>query len=57
MNNSFLHRDCYVPKSEPLLSEVAAFLDYIRTGQPGQLATALDGIRTLEIIERSEKGS
>ncbi len=57
MNNSFIHRDCYVPKAEPLLSEVTAFMNYVRTGEPGQLATAADGIRTLEIIERSQKGS
>jgi len=57
MNNSYIHRDCYVPKAEPLLSEVTAFLEYVRSGKPGQLATAVDGIRTLEIIERSQRGS
>ena len=57
MNNSFIHRDCYVPKSEPLLSEVTAFMAYVRSGDPGRLATGSDGIRTLEIIETSQRDS
>jgi UDP-N-acetylglucosamine 3-dehydrogenase len=57
LNNSFIHRDCYVPKAEPLLSEVKAFMEYAQTGNPGRLATVADGIRTLEVIERSQKGS
>jgi UDP-N-acetylglucosamine 3-dehydrogenase len=56
MNNSFIHRDCYVPKAEPLMSEVAAFLEYVRSGNPGILATAADGLRPLEIIETNQRG-
>lgn len=56
MNNSFIHRDCYVPKAEPLLSELIAFFNFVRSGEAGQLANAADGLRPLEIIESSNRG-
>jgi predicted dehydrogenase len=56
LNNSFIHRDCFVPKAEPLLSEDAAFFQYVRTGEAGELALAADGLRTLEIIQNHRKG-
>ncbi len=56
LNNSFIHRDCFVPKAEPLLSQDAAFIRYVATGEAGdrirgELALAADGLRTLEIIQ------
>jgi predicted dehydrogenase len=56
LNNSFIHRDCFVPKAEPLLSQDAAFLRFVETGEAGdrtrgELALAADGLRTLEIIQ------
>ncbi len=54
MNNAFIHRDCFVPKTEPLLSELAAFLNYVVTGEPGELAMGVDGLRALEIIEQQK---
>lgn len=60
LNNSFIHRDCFVPKAEPLLSQDAAFFHYVRTGQAGErgkgeLALAADGLRPLEIIQNHRK--
>lgn len=56
LNNSFIHRDCFVPKAEPLLSQDAAFFHYVRTGEAGELALAADGLRALEIIQDPPKG-
>jgi len=56
LNNSFIHRDCFVPKAEPLLSQDAAFFHYVRTGDAGELALAADGLRALEIIDDQPKG-
>ena len=56
LNNSFIHRDCFVPKSEPLLSQDAAFFHYVRTGDAGELALAADGLRALEIIQDHPQG-
>lgn len=55
LNNSFIHRDCFVPKSEPLLSQDAAFFRYAATGEAGELALAADGLRPLEIIQTHRK--
>jgi predicted dehydrogenase len=51
LNNSFIHRDCFVPKAEPLLNQDAAFFRYAAGGEPGELALAADGLRPLEIIQ------
>lgn len=56
LNNAFIHRDCFVPKAEPLLSQDAAFFHYVRTGEAGELALAADGLRALEIIQDHPKG-
>ncbi len=56
LNNAFIHRDCFVTKAEPLLSQDAAFFHYVRTGEAGELALAADGLRALEIIQDHPKG-
>lgn len=51
INHSYVVRNCFVRKGEPLFFELKAFLDYL-SGKPiGHLATADDSIKTLEILE------
>jgi predicted dehydrogenase len=50
LDNSFITRVCNVKRSEPLLEELIAFRDLVLSGDGRQLATADDGIRTLEIL-------
>lgn len=47
--NSYIVRDCHIKKDEPLLKEIEAFLQYIKTGDIGSLATVQDSIITLEV--------
>jgi predicted dehydrogenase len=55
IDNSFIQRDCPVQKVEPLAREMDAFVHFVRTGEPGELATAADGLRPLELIESNAK--
>lgn len=49
VNNSYVVRGCHIKKDEPLLKEVAAFIDYLETGERGSLATIEDSIITLQV--------
>jgi UDP-N-acetylglucosamine 3-dehydrogenase len=50
INHSYVVRNCFVRKGEPLAFELKAFLDYV-SGRPiGNLAVAEDSIKTLEIL-------
>jgi predicted dehydrogenase len=51
INHSYVVRNCFVKKGEPLFYEQKAFLDYISDKPIGHLATADDSIKTLEILE------
>ena len=51
INNSFVTRGCFVKKSEPLLNELASFIDYVQTGNKPISATIEDSIETLQIVE------
>jgi UDP-N-acetylglucosamine 3-dehydrogenase len=55
IDNSFIQRDCHVQKVEPLAREIDAFVHFVRTGEHGELATAADGLRPLELIESNAK--
>ncbi len=48
-NNSYVIRNCFVQKEEPLVKELRAFLQYLETGNRGGLSTIKDSIITLEI--------
>ncbi len=48
-NNSYVIRNCFVQKEEPLLREHKAFLKFLKTGNRGGLSTIRDSIITLEI--------
>ncbi len=48
-NNSYVVRSCYIKKDEPLLKEIEAFINYLKTGDRGDLATIQDSIVTLEV--------
>jgi predicted dehydrogenase len=50
LNNSFLTRNCFVKKSEPLLNELAAFIKYVKNGNVGINTTIEDSIKTLLIV-------
>jgi len=51
INHSYLVRNCFVRKGEPLFFELTAFLDYLSGAPIGHLANADDSIRTLELLE------
>jgi UDP-N-acetylglucosamine 3-dehydrogenase len=51
INHSYLVRNCFVRKGEPLFLELKAFLDYLSDKPIGNLATADDSIKTLELLE------
>lgn len=53
MNNSYAVRNCPVKKGEPLYNEIAAFINYVRTGSGSEMASIEDSIKTLEILEKS----
>ncbi|MFP4418061.1 MAG: Gfo/Idh/MocA family oxidoreductase [Fibrobacterota bacterium] len=44
-------RSCPVHKGEPLVNELQAFVNFVNTGDRGNLATIEDSILTLEIID------
>ena len=50
LDNSFITRTCSIRRGEPLLEELRAFRDLVKSGDGGQLANVEDGIRTLEIL-------
>jgi len=52
INNSYLVRDCFVKKGEPLYNELDCFINYINTGEKANLATIEDSIITLETLEK-----
>jgi predicted dehydrogenase len=47
--NAFSTRSCIVRKEEPLLGELTAFVEYVKTGNIGDLATIEDSITTIRI--------
>jgi len=51
--NSYVVRDCHIKKDEPLLKELEAFIHYVKTGEPGSLASIEDSIITLEVAAQS----
>lgn len=50
INHSYVVRNCFVRKGEPLAFELKAFLKYLAEGKIGDLATPDDSIKTLEIL-------
>ncbi len=50
VNNSFVIRNCFVKKSEPLFDELSSFINYIKTGQKPISATIEDSIETLQTV-------
>ena len=48
-NNSYVVRGCHIKKDEPLLKEIEAFINYLKTGNRGDLATIQDSLITLEV--------
>ncbi len=54
-NSSYLSRWCFVQKGEPLRNELKAFIEYVKNGNIGDLASFEDSIKTLEIIEKYNK--
>ncbi len=48
-NNSYVIRNCFVKKEEPLVRELKAFLRYLKSGDRSGLSTIKDSIITLEI--------
>jgi len=51
ISHSYVVRNCFVRKGEPLFFELKAFLEYLAKRPIGHLATADDSIKTLEILE------
>ncbi len=51
-NNSYVIRNCFVQKEEPLVREHRAFLRYLKTGNRGGLSTIQDSIITLKIANQ-----
>ncbi len=51
-NNSYVIRECFVKKGEPLRAELVAFMEYVETGNSDGLASLEDGLLTLETIYR-----
>lgn len=49
-NNSYRVRDIHIKKDEPLLKELEAFIDYLKSGKRGCLASIEDSIETLEAV-------
>lgn len=50
--NSFITKSCFVNRSNALQDELEAFINYLRTGNSGSLATVHDSIITLEIASK-----
>ena len=53
-NNSYVIRNCFVKKEEPLVRELRAFLRYLKTGDRSGLSSIQDSIITLEISSYQE---
>lgn len=53
-NNSYVTRNCFVKKDEPLKKELEAFIDYLQTGKTTQLSTVEDSIITLKIANQEK---
>lgn len=51
--NSYGVRKCIVKKEEPLLNELKAFINFIKTGERGDLATIEDSLITIKISSQS----
>lgn len=51
VNNSYVIRDCIVMKSEPLVNELKAFVDFVNDRPADFLTTLEDSIEILRIIE------
>lgn len=51
--NSYGVRKCIVKKEEPLLNELKAFVNFIKTGNRGDLATIEDSLITIKISSQS----
>ena len=49
--NSYAVRKCIVKKEEPLLNELKTFIEFIKTGKRGDLATIEDSIVTIKISQ------
>jgi predicted dehydrogenase len=47
--NSYGVRKCIVKKEEPLLNELTAFVNFVKTGDRGDLATIEDSMITIKI--------
>ncbi len=48
-DNSYRIRDLHIKKDEPLLKELEAFVNYLKTGNRGNLASIEDSIETLKV--------
>ena len=51
VNNSFITRNCFVERTEPLFMELSSFINLIKRGDRGDLATLEDGLKVLNILE------
>ena len=53
-DDTFLTRPCRVQKGEPLANELRAFVQFLATGERGDLATIEDSVFTLRVLEQAE---
>ena len=53
VDSSYIVHPCWVQKGEPLARELRAFVEYLKTGNRGALATLEDGVEALRIISPS----
>lgn len=51
-NNSYVTRNCFVKKDEPLKKEIEAFIDYITNGKKNGLSSIEDSMITLKIANQ-----
>ncbi|MBW6488780.1 Gfo/Idh/MocA family oxidoreductase [Sulfurimonas sp.] len=51
-SNSHITKNCFLSRSNALQDELEAFVNYLRTGERGSLATVHDSIITLEIASK-----
>lgn len=51
-DNSYLSKWCFVLKGEPLKNELGEFLNFVKTGEKGSLATIEDSLITLELLDK-----
>ncbi len=50
-DNSYRTKELHIKKEEPLLMELLAFVDYLKSGNRGNLASIADSIETLKIAK------